>query len=250
MTSSFLTIDKLEVVAGEQVILRNLNLVIAPGEIHVLMGPNGSGKSTLCHALLGHPSYVVRGGTIKWQDQDLLTLSIDARARAGLFLAWQHPYEIPGVSLPQLVRAALNARADKDSPLTSPVALVKTLKGYLKDLGLSEEFLARSLHENASGGEKKRLELVQLLMLNPRLAMLDEIDSGVDIDALQMMAKIIMQQAQSANTAFLIITHYPRLTKFVTPHQVHILKEGAIVASGGPELAERVERDGYGAFGI
>lgn len=237
----FLEIEKVTATANGKPILKGLSLSVPRGGINVIMGPNGSGKSTLCGVIMGHPDYVVSAGSITFENNDLLKLKTDERARRGIFLSFQYPREIPGVSLAQVVRAAMKTAVSSQK-------FIKDLKAELGSLGLSEEFLRRSLNENASGGEKKRLEMVQLAMLAPKLAILDEIDSGLDIDAMQTIAKAITSAAEKNDTTFLIITHYQRLLRHLRPDSIHIMVDGKIAKSGDYALAEELERDGYKNF--
>ena len=236
--------DNLEAVAAEKVILRNCSLSIPRGEIHVIMGPNGSGKSTLCSVLMGHSDYRVTSGTLRFEGEDLLSLPVDERARRGIFLGFQYPREIPGVSLGNVLRAAMEARGKK----VAIGELVTSIKRELKRLNLGEEFLTRSLNEHASGGEKKRLEVAQLGVIAPKLAVLDEIDSGLDLDSLKTIAAAIKRFAKEHRTTFLIITHYERLLRYVKPDRVHIMADGAIVTSGGMALVRQLEKEGYKKF--
>lgn len=246
---SLLAIKNLSVNADAKPIITKLNLEIQPGEIHIIMGPNGSGKSTLCNALMGHPHYQVTGGTAKFANQDLLALKPNQRATAGLFLAFQYPREIPGVSLSNVLRTAKNIHNEASgAERLKRTEFAKQTKAQLANMGLEDSFLTRPLNENASGGEKKRLEMVQLAMLKPKLAILDEIDSGVDIDALKAIAAAIEKQRATDNTAFLIVTHYQRLLGYLKPDRVHVMVDGHIVKSGTAELAKELEKTGYHGF--
>lgn len=263
-----LRISNLTVRAKDKVILDGLSLNIPSGGVHVIMGPNGSGKSTLCSILMGHPDYEVVNGKAVFEGADLLKMKTDERARKGLFLSFQYPREIPGVSLAQVTRAAMNARqkemtggretsseASKADIKTStaqnisPKNFISSLKEKISGMGLSEDFLSRPLNEHASGGEKKRLEMVQLDMLAPKLAILDEIDSGLDIDAMKMIAGSINSVMKKHGTTFLIITHYQRLLQHISPDSVHIMVDGKIVKSGKADLVQELERDGYKNYG-
>ncbi len=245
-----LEIKNLTVKAKDKLILNGLNLSIPRSGIHVIMGPNGSGKSTLCSILLGHPDYEVIDGTISFEGENLLGFKTDERARKGIFLSFQHPREIPGVSLSQITRSAKNSilkeKGLKDS--STPKEFISNLKVKLKNHGLSEDFLRRPLNEHASGGEKKRLEMVQLAMLKPKLAILDEIDSGLDIDAMKLIAQSIKNAVAEYKTTFLIITHYQRLLQYIEPDSIHVIADGKIVKSGDRTLAHELERDGYKNF--
>ena len=227
-------------------ILRGLNLQVRAGEVHAVMGPNGSGKSTLAHVLAGREGYAVTRGEVRYLDRDLLALSPEERARDGVFLAFQYPVDIPGVANVYLLKAALNAqRRHRGEPELDAMDFLDIVKAQLEAMRMDEEVLYRPVNHGFSGGEKKRNEILQLAVLRPRLAILDETDSGLDIDAL----KIVAQGVQSMRTherAFVLITHYPRLLQHIVPDRVHVLSQGRIARSGGPELAEELERRGYG----
>lgn len=241
---ALLTIKNLSVQSGGKQIIRDLSLTLKSGEIHVLMGPNGSGKSTLAYTLLAHPDYTVTAGQLFWQDTiDLLLLSADQRAKLGMFLGFQYPKEIPGVPFAQLLRLMQNKQTTGKTFDAS--LFLRELKERLRQVGLSEQFLSRSVNDNASGGEKKRLETVQLLTMQPKLAILDEIDSGLDIDALQSIAASIQKLQTEQRTAFLIITHYQRILRYLKPDHVHVLVRGGLVQSGNATLADQLEKNGY-----
>jgi Fe-S cluster assembly ATP-binding protein len=227
-------------------ILRGLDLAVAPGEVHAIMGPNGSGKSTLGSTLMGSPEYEVTDGRIMFLGQDITEWPVDERAKAGMFLAFQYPQEIPGVSVIQFLRQALSQRKGLDlSVLELRVATME----WMKRLGMDSSFVDRYLNEGFSGGEKKRNEIMQMAILEPELAILDETDSGLDIDALRIVAQGIREvRAERPSMGVVLITHYQRLLDEVVPDHVHILVDGRIVVSGGMELAEQLERDGYEAF--
>jgi Fe-S cluster assembly ATP-binding protein len=227
-------------------ILRGLDLVVNEGEVHAIMGPNGSGKSTLGNTLLGSPEYEVTAGTIRFRGDDVTDWPADERAKAGMFLAFQYPQEIPGVSVIQFLRQALSARKGIDlSVLELRVATME----WMKRLGMDSSFVDRYLNEGFSGGEKKRNEVMQMAILEPELAILDETDSGLDIDALRVVARGIREvRAERPTMGVVMITHYQRLLDEVRPDQVHILVAGRIVESGGMELAEQLEREGYESF--
>jgi Fe-S cluster assembly ATP-binding protein len=227
-------------------ILRGLDLVVNAGEIHAIMGPNGSGKSTLGTTLLGSPEYEVTAGTITFQGDDVTDWPADERAKAGMFLAFQYPQEIPGVSVIQFLRQALSARKGIDlSVLELRIATME----WMKRLGMDSSFVDRYLNEGFSGGEKKRNEIMQMAILEPELAILDETDSGLDIDALRVVARGIREvRAERPSMGVVMITHYQRLLDEVQPDRVHILVGGRIVESGGLELAEQLERQGYESF--
>ncbi|MGD9996089.1 MAG: Fe-S cluster assembly ATPase SufC [Ilumatobacteraceae bacterium] len=227
-------------------ILRGLSLQVNRGEVHAIMGPNGSGKSTLANVLLGSPEYEVTSGSIVYQGDDITGWPTDVRAKAGIFLAFQYPQEIPGVSVIQFLRQALSARKGID---LSVLELRLATMDWMKRLGMDSSFVDRYLNEGFSGGEKKRNEIMQMAILEPELAVLDETDSGLDIDALRIVAQGIREvRADRAEMGVVLITHYQRLLDELQPDHVHILVSGRIVESGGMELAERLERDGYEAF--
>ncbi|MBI4093143.1 MAG: Fe-S cluster assembly ATPase SufC [Candidatus Kerfeldbacteria bacterium] len=240
-----LNINNLHVSVEGKEILKGVTLSVKTGEVHALMGPNGSGKSTLAHVLLGHPRYKVTSGSITFKDQNILSLTPEARAKLGLFLSFQYPMEVPGVSFTNFLRTAYNnTRREKDNPI-SAVDFVKMLREKAEMLGLKEEFFRRPVNEGFSGGEKKRSEIFQLAALEPTMAVLDETDSGLDIDALKAVATGI-NALRSPDRGFLVITHYQRLLNFVKPNFVHVLVDGKIVASGDRRLALTLEEKGYG----
>jgi Fe-S cluster assembly ATP-binding protein len=238
-------------------ILQGIDLTIRKGEVHAIMGPNGSGKTTLAYALMGHPAYIVKAGKVLWKDRDLLALSPDKRSRLGLFLAFQYPTSIPGLSVASFIRSALNAKLqgiDKD-PNIDPTDAIKggvsmldfrrRMREKMALLKMDEGFAARYVNDGFSGGEKKRLEMLQMAMLEPEMAILDETDSGLDIDALRIVAEGVNAQLNE-NLGVLLITHYQRLLNHITPDFVHVLAAGRIVKSGGKDLALRLEEEGYG----
>jgi Fe-S cluster assembly ATP-binding protein len=229
--------------AGEVEILRGFSLQVFPGELHVLMGPNGSGKSSLANAIMGNPGYEVRQGTLRFKGMDLAELPVDERAKEGIFLAFQQPEEIPGVSVVQFLRQALQARRGQD---VSVLEVRFALGEWLERLGLDPSFATRHLNEGFSGGEKKRNEVIQMALLAPELAILDETDSGLDIDALRVVARGI-EAVREANPSMgtILITHYQRILSWLRPDAVHIMVGGQIVDSGGMELVEQLEREGY-----
>ncbi|MGV3523395.1 MAG: Fe-S cluster assembly ATPase SufC [Candidatus Sericytochromatia bacterium] len=238
-----LIIRDLHVSVADKPILKGVDLTVYPGEKHALMGPNGSGKSTLSYALMGHPNYTITQGEVIFQGQDLLTLAPDERARQGLFLAFQYPMVIPGVKVFQFLRNMLKARRGQDISVRD---FRKELKAKMELLEMREEFVKRYLNEGFSGGEKKRHEILQMALLEPTLALLDETDSGLDIDALRIVCEgINAVAATNPNMGLLIITHYQRMLNYITPDHVHILFEGRIVKSGGKELALELEANGY-----
>jgi len=224
-------------------ILKGLNLTINPGEVHAIMGPNGSGKSTLSKVLCGHDDYEVLSGEVLLDGQNILDMAVDARSRAGLFLAFQYPNEIPGVSNANFLRAALKARLPKGEDIDA-VKFYKTLYSRMDALEMDRSFTSRSVNEGFSGGEKKRNEILQLMMLEPRYAILDETDSGLDIDALKIVSRGV-NAMRSENRGFLVITHYQRLLNYIQPDIVHVLKDGRIVKTGGKELSLELEERGY-----
>jgi Fe-S cluster assembly ATP-binding protein len=227
-------------------ILRGIDLVVAPGEVHAIMGPNGSGKSTLGATLMGSPEYEVTAGTITFRGDDVTSWPADERAKAGMFLAFQYPQEIPGVSVIQFLRQALSARKGLD---LSVLELRLATMDWMKRLGMDSSFVDRYLNEGFSGGEKKRNEIMQLAILEPELAILDETDSGLDIDALRVVAKGLREvRADRSGMGVVLITHYQRLLDEIEPDHVHVLVDGRIVASGGMDIVEELERDGYDAF--
>ena len=227
-------------------ILRGLDLTVRSGEVHALMGPNGSGKSTLSHVLMGRPGYEVTGGTVTLDGVDLLSLPTWRRAQAGLFLGLQYPTEVPGVSLLDAMEASLRARAGGSSlPVPTMDQVAAMLLAEAERIGFDERFLVRPLNVGLSGGEKKRNETLQLGVLTPKFAVLDEIDSGLDVDALKAVSRRVMQSAQNDGLGVLAITHYNRLLDELRPDVVHVFVKGAIVASGGPELALELETTGY-----
>lgn len=240
-----LDIRNLKVTIEGKEILRGLNLQIKAGEVHAIMGPNGSGKSTLASVLAGNPNYTVTEGTIVFQGKDILALTPEERAAAGLFLAFQYPVEIAGVSNTNFLKTAINAikKQQNQSPLDA-VSFLKLLKEKAELVGMDKELLHRSINEGFSGGEKKRNEILQMAVLSPSLAILDETDSGLDIDALKVVANGV-NQLRSPDKAILIITHYKRLLEFIVPDFVHVLYKGNIVKSGSKQLAQELEQQGY-----
>ena len=224
-------------------ILKGVNLEIPAGEIHAIMGPNGSGKSTLSKVIAGHESYLPTAGTITMDGQDISEMSIDERSRAGIFLAFQYPNEVPGVSNANFIRAALQARLPKGEEIDA-VAYYKHLYSQMDLLEMDRKFTARAVNEGFSGGEKKRNEILQMIMLAPKYCILDETDSGLDIDALKIVAKGV-NAMRSPERGMLLITHYQRLLDYIKPDHVHVMAEGRIVKSGGPELALELEEKGY-----
>jgi len=231
-------------VAGNE-ILKGVDLTIRDGEVHAIMGPNGSGKSTLAQVLAGHPAYTILGGTATYDGKDLLDMDPEERAREGVFLAFQYPVEVRGITNSYFLRAALNAiRKHRGQEELDPIDFLQVLEGKLKFIGSDDAMMNRPVNEGFSGGEKKRNEILQLAVLEPRLAILDETDSGLDIDALKTVAEAV-NQLRDPKRAFLIVTHYQRLLNYITPDVVHVLADGRIVRSGGPELAHELEAKGY-----
>ncbi|MNO52035.1 Vegetative protein [compost metagenome] len=224
-------------------ILKGLSLEVHGGEIHAIMGPNGTGKSTLASALMGHPKYEVTDGRVTLDDEDLLEMEVDERARAGLFLAMQYPSEIAGVTNSDFLRSAVNARRGEGNEV-SLIRFIRQMGSKMKGLEMNLEFAHRYLNEGFSGGEKKRNEILQMMLLEPKFVILDEVDSGLDIDALRIVANGV-NELRSPDRGFLIITHYQRLLNYITPDFVHVMMQGRIVKSGGPELAHRLEAEGY-----
>lgn len=234
-------------IEGEK-ILRGVSLEIRPGEIHVLMGPNGSGKSTLAAALMGKPDVTVTGGSASINGIDLLKLPVTERAKQGLFLGFQYPMEISGVTISHFLRLAKNSVRSAQNPDTKPISVAefkKELTAAAQTVGISDDVLKRELNVGFSGGEKKRLEMLQMLVLEPQYAILDETDSGLDIDALKLISKTIQKAAKEHNVGVLLITHYTRILKELTPDAVHVFIDGKIIKSGSKELAEEVEKTGY-----
>jgi Fe-S cluster assembly ATP-binding protein len=240
---SSLEINNLHVSIGEQPILTGFSLTINKGEVHALMGPNGTGKSTLAKALAGHPDYTITQGEVLLDGKNLLEMEADERSRAGLFLAFQYPSAIPGVSIANFIRAALVARQPEGSDFNAP-AYYKHLYSKMDALGIDRKFTSRSVNDGFSGGEKKRCEILQMAMLEPSFAILDETDSGLDIDALRIVSEGINFQ-RGENLGMLVITHYQRLLDYIVPDYVHILYDGRIVTSGDSELAKELEAKGY-----
>ena len=231
-------------VAGRR-ILDGLTLAIDAGEVHAIMGPNGSGKSTLANVLAGRDGYVIESGSVEFEGADLFALSAEERARAGVFLAFQYPVEIPGVSNLEFLKASLEAICKaQERPMPATPAFLKRARTLATELGLDGDMLKRGVNEGFSGGEKKRNEILQLRLLEPKLALLDETDSGLDIDALKLVAEGI-NLARDPGRAFLLVTHYQRLLDFVVPDKVHVLARGRIQRTGGPELAHELEARGY-----
>jgi Fe-S cluster assembly ATP-binding protein len=230
---------------GPKQILRGVDLTIAGGQTHAIMGPNGSGKSTLAYSIAGHPKYKITSGTVTLDGEDVLDMKVDERARAGLFLAMQYPVEVPGVSVANFLRTAKTA-IDGEAPKLR--TWVKDVNTALTDLEMDPDFAQRNVNEGFSGGEKKRHEIVQLELLNPKIAILDETDSGLDIDALRIVATGVNRFAEQGDKGVLLITHYTRILRYITPDFVHVFVDGRVAEEGGPELAEELEANGYERF--
>jgi Fe-S cluster assembly ATP-binding protein len=236
-----LKIENLHAQIDGNEILKGLSLEVGKGEIHAIMGPNGSGKSTLSNVLMGHPRYEVTEGSVIFEGQDVLELEPDERARLGMFLAFQYPSEVPGVSVANFMRTAVNSVREKELP---PMEMYKLLQEKMRIMQMDPRFAERYLNEGFSGGEKKRNEILQMLMLDPRLAIMDETDSGLDIDALQVVARGV-NELRGPEFSAVIITHYQRILRYIEPDRVHVMLDGLIVTSGGKELAEDLEDKGY-----
>ena len=241
MAKALFEIDNLAVCVEEKEVLKNLSLKIFPGEIHALMGRNGSGKTTLAKALMGHPRYEITQGSVRLDGEDITAMSADERAKRRLFLGFQYPVAIPGVTVANFLRASVKAVRHDEVPTKE---FRKRVREELKNLQIPESFMTRHLNDGFSGGEQKRLEMLQMRLLQPKVAVLDETDSGLDIDALKTVAQNI-QNTQDGTRGFLLITHYQRILDYVAPDHVHILMDGGIVRSGGPELAQSLEETGY-----
>jgi Fe-S cluster assembly ATP-binding protein len=247
MTSkpAMLEIQDLHASVEGKEILRGVDLTVRVGEVHAIMGPNGSGKSTLAQVLAGHPAYAVTAGAVRYEGKDLLDLDPEQRAREGLFLAFQYPVSIRGITNSYFLRSAVNAiRKHRGLPELDPLDFLQVLEDKLKAIGWDDSLMNRAVNEGFSGGEKKRNEILQLAVLEPRLAILDETDSGLDIDALKTVAEAV-NKLRSPERAFVVVTHYQRLLDYIVPDFVHVLAEGRIVRSGGKELALTLEKKGY-----
>ncbi|NEU30106.1 Fe-S cluster assembly ATPase SufC [bacterium LRH843] len=243
MSAPFLKIEDLHVAIDGKEILKGFNLEIKGGEIHAIMGPNGTGKSTLASAIMGHPKYEITSGTVTLNGEDVLEMDVDERAKAGIFLAMQYPSEVSGITNADFLRSAINARREEGDEI-SLMKFIRALDKKMGQLEIDESFSHRYLNEGFSGGEKKRNEILQMLMLEPKIAILDEIDSGLDIDALRIVSEGV-NAMRGTEFGGLIITHYQRLLNYITPDKVHVMMQGRIVKSGGAELAQRLEADGY-----
>jgi Fe-S cluster assembly ATP-binding protein len=244
---SELDIKDLKVSIEDKQILNGVNLNVKQGEVHAIMGPNGTGKSTLAYTLMGHPSYIVNSGEVTFKGQNLLDLAVDERSRLGLFLAFQYPVSIPGVTVANFLRTAVNARRKASNPEDKGIAIPEFRKLLIEKMGIlkiDSSFAGRYLNEGFSGGEKKRAEVLQMAVLQPEIAILDETDSGLDIDALRIVSEGV-NLLRSQNIGVLLITHYQRMLNYVKPDEVHIMMGGAIVESGGADLALHLEEHGY-----
>jgi len=230
---------------GTKQILKGVDLVVKTGEIHAIMGPNGSGKSTLAYTIAGHPKYTVDSGSITLDGEDVLAMTVDARARAGLFLAMQYPVEIPGVAVTNFLRTAKTA-IDGEAP--SIRTWGKDVKQSMKNLRMDSSFAERNVNEGFSGGEKKRHEILQLELLKPKFAVLDETDSGLDVDALKIVSEGVNRAKENTDLGLLLITHYTRILRYIQPDFVHVFVDGRVAEEGGPELADRLENEGYDRF--
>ncbi len=239
------TVDTGDQGGGPKEILKGVDLAIKPGETHAIMGPNGSGKSTLAYSIAGHPKYTVTGGSVTLDGVDVLAMSVDERARAGLFLAMQYPVEVPGVSVSNFLRTAKTAIDGEPPKLRTWVKDVNAAMGAMK---MDPAFASRSVNEGFSGGEKKRHEILQLELLDPQVAVLDETDSGLDIDALKVVSEGVNRFRANGDRGVLLITHYTRILRYITPDFVHVFVDGRIAEEGGPELADRLEAEGYDRF--
>ncbi len=236
-----LKIENLRVEIDGQEIIKDLDLEVGRGEIHAIMGPNGSGKSTLANVLMGHPRYEITDGSVTFEGEDVLELEPDERAKMGLFLAFQYPSEVPGVSVANFLRTAVNSVREEE---LSPMEMYRLLQEKMAIMQMDPKFAERYLNEGFSGGEKKRNEILQMLMLEPKLAIMDETDSGLDIDALQVVARGVNEMRGPGFSA-VVITHYQRILRYIEPDRVHVMLDGRIVTSGGKELAEELEEKGY-----
>ena len=240
-----LKIENLHVAAGDKQILKGVDLHVRSGEIHAMMGPNGSGKSTLAYSIAGHPRYTVTSGSVTLDGEDVLAMTVDERARAGIFLAMQYPVEVPGVTVSNFLRTAKTA-IEGEAPALRP--WLKEVKAAMTDLRMDKAFAERNVNEGFSGGEKKRHEILQLELLKPKFAILDETDSGLDIDALKVVSEGVNRVRAGGATGVLLITHYTRILRYIQPDFVHVFVDGRIAEEGGPELADRLEAEGYDRY--
>ena len=243
--AALLTIDNLHASVEDKEILRGISLSVGRGETHVIMGPNGAGKSTLAGALMGHPAYTVTGGTADFYGQDLLALSVSERAKAGLFLSFQNPIEVPGISLENFIRSAIEQRTGEKVRIWN---FRKEVRALLESLHMDNTFAERDLNVGFSGGEKKKAEILQMLLLKPSLAILDETDSGLDVDAVHTVSQGVEEFQKDKNASLLIITHNAAILSALHVDKVHVLVNGQITAEGGPELIDLISRDGFAAF--
>ena len=230
---------------GPREILRGVDLIVRAGETHAIMGPNGSGKSTLAYSIAGHPKYTITQGTVTLDGEDVLAMSVDERARAGIFLAMQYPVEVPGVSVSNFLRTSVTAVRGEAPKLRT---WVKEMKTAMEGLSIDPVFAERSVNEGFSGGEKKRHEILQMELLQPKIAVLDETDSGLDVDALKIVSEGVNRVAAEGTVGTLLITHYTRILRYIKPDFVHVFVDGRIVAEGGPELADALEAEGYDVY--
>lgn len=237
-----LEIKDLHVNAGDKEILKGLNLKINDGEIHAIMGPNGNGKSTLLQTIMGHPAYTVTSGSITYNGEDVLKMSVDERSKKGLFLAMQYPKEIAGVTNSDFLRAAINARLDKNISLFK---FIKEIDGNISKLKMKEDLAHRFVNDGFSGGEKKRNEILQMMMLKPNIGMLDEIDSGLDVDAIKLVSDAILDLKKQTNMGLLIVSHYERFFTMIQPTHSHVIVDGKVVVEGDSELVYKIDTDGY-----
>jgi Fe-S cluster assembly ATP-binding protein len=243
-----LKLQNLTVQINQQIILKNLSLQVQPGTVHALMGPNGSGKSTLAYTIMGHPNCQVTAGNLIFQDQDITDLSIDKRARLGIFLAFQYPQAIPGLKVFNFLKAAYEAFGGEDKTV-SVLEFKQILDEALVTLGLNPELIERDLNDGFSGGEKKRLEMLQLYLLQPKIAIIDEIDSGLDVDALRIVAQVLQAcRARDPEFTIILVTHYRRILEYLKPDFVHVVAHGELVASGTEELSHKIDQSGYGLY--
>ena len=247
-TQSVMTIENLQAKIGDKNILKGLNLKLEPGKVHAIMGPNGAGKSTLSKALVGHYDVEITGGDIIYKGKSIKDMDAEERALEGIFLSFQHPVEIPGVNNAYFLRTALNAkRKHEGKEELNAAEFLRLMKGHLEMLGMKSDMISRSLNEGFSGGEKKRNEILQMLILEPEVIILDEIDSGLDIDALRAVSEGI-NKMKDDKRSFLVITHYSRILDYIEPDYIHVLKEGRIIKTAGPELVAQLEEHGYDAI--
>ncbi len=248
---SILAIKNLHVDIGDAHILKGINLTLKKGEVHIIMGQNGSGKSTLLYAIMGHPGYVVTRGSITLDEKNILSMKTHQRALSGLFLAFQQPYEFSGLPFANVVRTAKNAHrkyADATSKGVPPAEFAVHMKDQMSAIDLNTQFLYRSLNEGFSGGEKKKAEVLQMMMLQPSFAFLDEIDSGLDVDAIKKVCLSIKRGIKEYDTGIILVTHNPRILSSISPDHVHVMVDGKIITSGGKELADRISHEGYTSF--